>query len=260
MSALALPPSWSCFPLSWRLLQAHPAWWLWILAPLALNLVLGLALLALGWGAIASASLGLAGLAAWLLPAAWAAALVPWLGGLLGLALGLALLLGLGWALARFGVVLGAPFYAQLAEAVAAELAPGLVTDTPFRWGQAWADLRRALGTELVKASLGLAAWGLGLLLGLLPLVGPPLSLAWGFAVAATWVCFDAFDAPLSRRKLSFGDKLRWIWRPEARRAHLGFAALALPLVSLPGLNLLGQPWVMASGAAWAALSLTEEV
>lgn len=241
-----------------RLVLARPAWWGWLAVPVALNLTVGLLALAGGWWLLGAIPASLAALVAALLPLSMGAWVVPLLGGLLGLLLGLALLVAVGWSLARFGVVLGSPFYGQLAEAVAAEVAPGSVKDTPFSWGGALRDVGRTLKTESAKLALGLAIWLLGLLLGLIPLVGPIISLALGFAVAGSFACFDAFDAPLSRKGLGFWAKLGWIWAPKRVWAHAAFAAGALPLMVLPVVNLLGMPLAMASGAAWAARRLDE--
>ena len=79
-------------------------------------------------------------------------------------------------------------------------------------------------------------------LLGLIPLVGPFLSLAWGGRAVA----FQMTDPALTRRGLAFRDKRRWhrAWRAESTGFGLaGMVGLLVPLA-----NLLLGPALVAGG------------
>jgi uncharacterized protein involved in cysteine biosynthesis len=96
-----------------------------------------------------------------------------------------------------------------------------------------------------------LAAPGI-FLLGLIPLIGPPLAMLWG----AHALAFQQTDSPLARRGLSFAHRRRWHrhWRPES----LGFGLAGLTTLFIPLANLLVAP-ALAVGATRLVLELDAE-
>ena len=143
--------------------------------------------------------------------------------------LGSGVFVGLGVAL-----VLASPILDQLSRQVEARAR-----------GQA-ADRGRGLRWEAGQAIRGslyfLAAAPGVLLLGLIPVVGPFLSAAWG----ARAVAFQMTDPALTRRGLSFAGKRRWHrgWRPES----MGFGLAGMVGLLVPLANLLVGPALVAGG------------
>jgi CysZ protein len=143
--------------------------------------------------------------------------------------LGSGVFLGLGMALA-----LASPILDRLSRQVEA-LARGRVGDSGkgLRWeaGQA------------VRGSLYFLAAAPGVfLLGLIPIVGPFLSVAWGGRAMA----FQMTDPALSRRGLTFQAKRAWhrAWRAEST----GFGLAGMVGLLVPFANLLLGPALVAGG------------
>jgi uncharacterized protein involved in cysteine biosynthesis len=137
--------------------------------------------------------------------------------------------LGLGIALA-----LTSPLLEQLSRRVEArargaafDASPGLVFE---------------LKQSLLGALYFLVAAPVLLLVGLIPLVGPFLSLMWG----ARAVAMQMTDAALTRRGMRFDDKRRWHrrWRPESQ----GFGLLGMLGLLVPLANLLLGPALVTGG------------
>jgi uncharacterized protein involved in cysteine biosynthesis len=137
--------------------------------------------------------------------------------------------LGLGVAFA-----LAAPLLEQLSRRVEA-LARGLAED-------ASPGLVFELKESLRGALYFLAAAPVLLLLGLVPLVGPFLSLMWG----ARAVALQMTDPALTRRGLRFADKRRWHreWRSESQ----GFGLAGMLGFIVPLANLLLGPALVTGG------------
>jgi CysZ protein len=217
-----------------RLLAANRSLWPYVLAPIGLNVVVGLTVY------LALLLAGLRGIDALVasLPD-WAAAL----GSMLRVLLVVGLLVATGFVLVRFGVVLGSPWYGRLSERIE-RIERGRV---PAARRGMLADVARALGHELKKLSLVLGAWALLLVVSLVPLVGPVVGLAGGLVVAATVACLDFLDPTLERRGLGFRAELGYARRALPTSAGFGLACLAL--TSVPFLNLLLVPLCVAGGA-----------
>ena len=97
--------------------------------------------------------------------------------------------------------------------------------------------------TQALRGSLYFLAAAPGVfLLGLIPIVGPLFSLAWGGRAVA----FQMTDPVLSRRGLSFADKRRWhrSWRAES----LGFGLAGMVGLLVPFANLVVGPALVAGG------------
>jgi CysZ protein len=103
--------------------------------------------------------------------------------------------------------------------------------------GTAWEALQALRGSLYFLV----AAPGV-FLLGLVPIIGPLLSVGWGgWAVA-----FQMTDSALSRRGLSFAEKRRWhrAWRAES----LGFGLAGMVGLLVPFANLLLAPALVTGG------------
>ena len=143
--------------------------------------------------------------------------------------LGSCAFLGLGIALA-----LASPILEQLSRQVEAR-ARGRAQDS----GR---GLRWEAGQAFRGSLYFLAAAPLVFLLGLVPVVGPFLSLAWGSRAVA----FQMTDPALARRGLAFRDKRRWhrAWRAES----MGFGLAGMVGLLVPLANLLLGPALVAGG------------
>lgn len=98
------------------------------------------------------------------------------------------------------------------------------------------------VGESLRSALYFLAAAPFVFLLGLVPLVGPPLSALW----AARALSFQLTEPTLVRRGLGFAERRAWHrrWRPES----MGFGLLALLALIVPCANLLLVPALVVGG------------
>ncbi len=142
----------------------------------------------------------------------------------------------------RFGAILASPLYGFIAVRICDSLLPGQAI--PMRsW---WGDVRAAISYELKKIGLNVCFAGIALLLPFIPVFGPFIDVGWSMSVSMIIMCLDLTDASYSRRGQTLRARaveLLGVW-PEA----LGFALIALPLVSIPVLNLLTLPWCCAAG------------
>jgi CysZ protein len=219
------------------MLARTPRLWKYVLIPITLNLLVGATLYAgLLFAGLRAIDTAVAGMPAW-------AAIF---GALLRVLLIAGLLIGTGFVLVRFGVVLGAPWYAQLSNQI--ELARNGRQMLPYESGAQvfLRDLLRAIGFEVQKLVLVLLV-GIGLLLlNLIPVAGQILATIGGIALGATVACLDFLDYPLERRLLSFRQKLGLIRR--YLPATAGFGLICLGLVSIPFVNLLSIPICVAAG------------
>lgn len=151
-----------------------------------------------------------------------------------------------GWLMVRFGVVLGAPWYGQLAARIGEIISGEHEPAVPLSLGTIMHDTWRALQFELKKLGLTLAVILPSLLLNLIPLVGPVLATIIAMALGALIACLDFFDPPLERRRLRFRGKLYVVRQTLPTSA--GFGLLAAFLVSIPLLNLVAIPLCVAGG------------
>jgi CysZ protein len=143
--------------------------------------------------------------------------------------LGSGVFLGLGTALA-----LASPILDRLSRQVEAR-ARGRAADSGkgLRWEAA----------QALRGSLYFLAAAPGVfLLGLIPVVGPFLSVAWGGRAVA----FQMTDPALTRRGLSFREKRLWhrAWRAES----MGFGLAGMVGLLVPFANLVLGPALVAGG------------
>lgn len=116
-------------------------------------------------------------------------------------------------------------------------------------------DRGRGLRFELLQSLRGavyflVAAPGV-FLLGLIPVIGPFLSLLWG----AHAMAYQMTDPALTRRGLAFADKRRWhrLWRAESE----GFGLAGMIGLLVPFANLLLGP-ALVTGGTLLVLDLEE--
>jgi CysZ protein len=111
------------------------------------------------------------------------------------------------------------------------------------------AGMRWEVAQSLRSAAYFMAVAPFVLLLGLIPVVGPPLAALW----AAHALAVQQTEAPLVRRGLGFHDRRQWHrrWRAES----LGFGLAAFLTLLVPLANLLLAP-ALAVGATLLVVDL----
>jgi CysZ protein len=218
-------------------LRRHRELWGFVLVPVLINIVVGFLLYAglLVTGLRAIDSLIAEG-------GFW----VDLLQGLLQFLLGIALLLGIGFLLVRFGVVLGAPWYGQLSERIEHLLLGKVPPQPPLSAATIARDIGRALLFELKKLTLTLAVTIPLFVLGFIPVAGQVIGVVGGIALGAVIACLDFFDGALERRRQPFRAKLGYVF------GHLPasgiFGLIAAFLCAIPLLNLLAIPLCVVAG------------
>ncbi|WP_129628651.1 EI24 domain-containing protein [Candidatus Oscillochloris fontis] len=224
----------------WRafhLIRQHRELWGFVLVPILLNVVVGILLYTwlymVGLNQIEQFGVNGSNLAAILTTLAKVVYLI-------GLAI------GVGWLMVRFGVVLGAPWYGQLAGRLEVIVSGQAEAETPLSVARVAHDIGRALLFELKKLALTLAIGLPGLLLNFVPLLGNTLSTAIAICLGALIACLDFFDAPLERQHMRFRAKLGMVRQTFPASSSFGF--LAAFLVSIPLLNLVTIPLCVAGG------------
>ncbi|NER97988.1 MAG: hypothetical protein F6J86_29780 [Symploca sp. SIO1B1] len=233
------------------LFQRTPRLWGYMVIPILVNLIVGIALYAglllPGWQGVENLTVHLnnwfdrliADLPAWL---NYLEFLIIGLGFLLRFLLIVGLLLVIGFLLLQFGTLLGAPWYGQLSEKLE-ELRTGEVQIVEVGLVQ---DIGRAILFEVKKLLLLLGVGIPLLLLNWLPGIGTFVATVGGIIITATITCLDFFDGPLERRRLRFRKKLKIVLG--AFPASASFSLVCLGLMSVPVLNLLIIPLCVASG------------
>jgi CysZ protein len=111
-------------------------------------------------------------------------------------------------------------------------------------------SFREALPSSILHSILGISLW-IGAELALTPLqlipgLGTLLELVLGFAVTAFFLGHQLLDGPMSRRQMSFAEKLTWM------RAHLssvlGLGSMGTLMIAVPFLNAIGLPIAITGG------------
>ncbi len=156
------------------------------------------------------------------------------------------LAIGVGWVMVRFGVVLGAPWYGQLAGRLEVIVRGQPEADAGLSLARIAHDIGRALQFELKKLLLTIGIGVPGLLLNFIPILGNALATGVALCLGALIACLDFFDAPLERQGLRFREKLGVVRQTLPMSA--GFGLLAAFLVSIPILNLIAIPLCVAGG------------
>nr|WP_255603485.1 EI24 domain-containing protein [Oscillochloris sp. ZM17-4] len=219
------------------MLRRHRELWGFVLIPILLNLVVGVALYA-GLSMVGLRQIDQIGQAG--------GALATTLEFIARVLYVIALAIGVGWLMVRFGVVLGAPWYGQLAGRLEEIITGRPMPETPLTPASVAYDISRALLFELKKLLLAMAIGLPSLLLNLIPAAGTILATAVAVALGALIACLDFFDAPLERHRLRFRAKLGVV--RQNLPASASFGLLAAFLGSIPLLNLLAIPLCVTAG------------
>ncbi|HEY9888858.1 MAG TPA: EI24 domain-containing protein [Candidatus Obscuribacterales bacterium] len=229
-----------------RLFQQQPSLRPYVILPLGINIVVGIALYSFGvWWGLQLIDGWMLQLTNWIEPT-WLDTVVQVLSPVIQGLLILLLFVVLGLVLLQFGGILGSPFYGQLSEKIEILQAGKLDAPAPMGGAAILIDIWRALMFELKKLLL-LVGIGLPLLAAnFIPGVGTAIATVGGITLAALLVCLDMCDAPLERRRLKFRQKLGLIGR--ALPASGSFALICLGLVSIPLMNLLAIPLCVSAG------------
>jgi len=224
-----------------RFLWRHPRLLVLIVIPAGLNFFL-LALVVIGalvWGPDLTALI-------WSRPVVdslWSGLLLILWAILSVLLLFLLLTLGFVVIYALAGI-LATPFTDYLSEKVEEiQLGP---RKTGFQWRVFLGDIWLSVSHSLLNLVLYLALLAPLLLLNLIPVAGNILFLTGSSTLTVFFLARDLLDGPLSRRRLGFRAKVRYIWRHRPLMAGLG-AASAL-LLWVPLLNFLCLPVAMTGG------------
>ncbi|MDB9524715.1 EI24 domain-containing protein [Oscillatoria sp. CS-180] len=229
-----------------RLFQKHKALRPYVIAPLGINILLGMALYSLGtWQGLKLVNRLTTRLIEWIEPT-WLDTAVQLLSPLIQGTLIVLLFIVLGFVLLQFGGILGSPFYGQLSEKIEI-LRTGKLEVPPSLGGAAvLVDIWRAIMFEIKKLIL-LAIIGIPiLLLNFVPGVGTIAATVSSIALASLLICLDMFDASLERRRLKFRQKLKLVLG--TLPASGGFALICLGLISIPLMNLLAIPLCVSAG------------
>lgn len=233
--------------LFWR----TPQLWHYLIMPILVNFILGIifysAVTLFGWQEMGDL---ITFLETWL--EGISTNLPSWLGFLTVIILSLALvlrviliillLIGTGFIFLQLGVILGAPWYGKLSEALEKHYT-GTVENIEVGIIR---DISRAILFEVKKLLLIIGVSISLLIINFLPVLGTILSTIGSFILTGTIVCLDFFDSPLERRRLKFRAKLGFILK--ALPASASFSAVCLLLISIPLLNLITIPLCVASG------------
>jgi CysZ protein len=218
------------------LLMRRPRLWSYVLIPILVNLAVGVTL----YLGLLLAGLSMINRLVSELPT-WAAGL----GVLLEVFLVICILIVTAFVLVRIAVVLGAPWYAQLANHVAEIRTGQRRPDAKAGLGDSARALATAFVFELQKL-LFVGTIGVGLLLlNIIPGMGTLLAGAGGLALGVILTCLDFLEAPLAPHR-AFRQKLTLVRRTMPGSA--GFGLVCLGLVSIPFLNLLAIPVCMVAG------------
>lgn len=215
--------------------------WRYLAIPMAVTVAVGVAL----YAALLALATTLVGWLTPLLPLF----LTPF-GLLLNVVLGLLMLWVTGVLLAKFGVILGSPWYGQLAEEIERMRLPAAEIPEAPEGAAAFAhDIFLAVLYELKKTGFVLAIGLPALLLNFLPGVGQLASGAIWTALGATTLVLDFVDPALQRRRLPFRRKLALV--AGQAPASAGFGLPALLLAGIPVVNLLTVPLCMVAGTLY---------
>jgi CysZ protein len=101
-------------------------------------------------------------------------------------------------------------------------------------------DILTSIANEIKRSGILLLLLAVLLVVWLIPIVGKPISLIFGNFVTMLFLAYDNLDYPLSRRRLPFSVKWRFILRHLP--STLGFGAGALISVVVPFLNFVVIP------------------
>lgn len=156
--------------------------------------------------------------------------------------LAIILLIIIGLIISQFGFLLGIPWYGKLSEKIEI-LKTGTLELIEINIFQ---EISRAILFEIKKLIL-IILFSIPLFfINLIPSIGNFISLIGGIALTITIICLDFCDATLERKRLTFRQKLQFIWGNFPQT--VGFGLTSLALISIPLLNLIVIPLCVCAG------------
>jgi len=152
------------------------------------------------------------------------------------------LLIIIGFIILQFGGILGSPFYGKLSEKIEI-LKKGNLEIIEVNFIR---EILRAILFELKKILLTICLGIPFFLMNFIPAFGNLISLIGGLSITITIICLDFFDATLERKRLSFREKLKFVWG--GFPLTIGFGLVCLGLISIPLINLIAIPICVSAG------------
>lgn len=152
------------------------------------------------------------------------------------------LLMIIGFIILQFGGILGSPFYGKLSEKIEI-LKKGKLEIIEINFIK---EIFRAILFEFKKILLTICLGIPFFLINFIPTFGNLISLIGGLSITLTIICLDFFDATLERKRLSFREKLKFVWG--GFPLTIGFGLICLALISIPLINLIAIPICVSAG------------
>lgn len=160
---------------------------------------------------------------------------------------GAVIILLLAYGFVAVANIVGAPFYALLAERVEEQLTGQRPTsDDP--WWKLWLDVPRSVWRELVKLGYYLPRAIVLLLLGLIPVLNLAVGVIW-FLFNSWMMALQYVDYPADNHRMSVGELRRLLRR--RRWASLGFGMPVALGAMIPLLNLILVPAAVCGGTLY---------
>jgi uncharacterized protein involved in cysteine biosynthesis len=143
-----------------------------------------------------------------------------------------------------FGGIISAPFNEKISQFI-----EKIITGKTINTGLAfWDDVKSSIKAEIQKILFYLPFILLLLLMNFIPVIGNFLSVTLGFVFSAYYNSLDFLDYPMTRRMITFRDKLKMI----NRELYLtfGFGSVAFVFMFLPVINVFTKPILVVAGTS----------
>lgn len=152
------------------------------------------------------------------------------------------LLIIIGFIILQFGGILGSPFYGKLSEKIEIFKKGNLEIIEINFLREIWRSILFELKKILLTICLGIPLF----FMNFIPGFGNLISLVGGLFITITIICLDFFEATLERKRLSFRQKLKFVWGEFP--LTIGFGLACLGLISIPLINLIAIPICVSAG------------
>ena len=143
-----------------------------------------------------------------------------------------------------FGGIISAPFNEKISQFI-----EKIITGKTINTGLAfWDDVKSSIKAEIQKILFYLPFIFLLFLMNFIPVIGNFLSVTLGFVFSAYYNSLDFLDYPMTRRMITFRDKLKTI----NRELYLtfGFGSVAFVFMFLPVINVFTKPILVVAGTS----------
>lgn len=233
-----------------RLLSRRPDLWPYVLLPVVITL---LAIAGAAWGVWAWSATLLGWVVPW--PTGGGGLWLVWMRGLWRL---LAILFAVGLFAVLFvsaqllGTVLSGPFHDRLSANIEDELGSA-PADQATDWGTVVGDIAIGIAHSVLAFVLYAMVMTALFVINIVPVLGELLYVILGTLGTSLLLARELFDYPLSRRRMGFVDKLRFV--AERRWLALGIGLATTLMLAVPLLNLL----MMSVAVAGATILYAEE-